>query len=83
MAKPVSVQTVAVHPRPGVTIHLPGGVHGFTSGPVPMRADHAKDLAKHVMTEDEYAAAIAAEKEKAAADLAAAEAEEKSTDAQA
>jgi hypothetical protein len=66
-------QTVVVHPRPGVTIHLPGGVHGFTSGPVPVRADHAAVLAHVLMTEEEHQAAIAAAKAKAATDLAAAE----------
>jgi hypothetical protein len=63
-----------VHPRSGVTIYLPGGTHGFTKGPVPMREDHAAALAKSVMTEEEKKAADAAAKAKAEAELAAAEA---------
>lgn len=42
------VETVLVHPMPGVTIYLPGGTHGFRAGPVPMRSDHAEALAAHV-----------------------------------
>lgn len=60
--------TTPVYPKPGVTIYLPGGVHGFASGPVTMRADHAAALAPRLMT---------AEQKKAAEDLAKAEAEEK------
>lgn len=48
---------VIVYPRPGVTIYLPGGTHGFKEGPVPMHADHAAALAPHVMTEAERNAA--------------------------
>lgn len=49
-----------VYPRPGVTIYLSGGTHGFKEGPVPMRVEHADALAPHVMTEAEKAAADAA-----------------------
>lgn len=62
--------TTTVYPKPGVTLYLPGGVHGFAAGPVPMRADHAELLraAGHLTTEAER---------KAAEDLARAEAETK------
>lgn len=46
-----------VYPRPGVTVYLAGGTHGFKSGPVPMRTDHAAALSAHVMTEAEKAEA--------------------------
>ncbi len=49
--------TTIVYPKPGRTIFLPGGVHGFDGGPVPMRADHAEALGHHVVTEAEKKAA--------------------------
>lgn len=49
-----------VYPKPGVTVYLPGGTHGFRSGPVPIRTEHAAELAAHVMTEAEKAAFDAA-----------------------
>lgn len=37
-----------VYPAKGVTLYLPGGVHGFTDPElgVPLRSDHAELLAK-------------------------------------
>lgn len=52
-----------VYPKPGVTIYLPGGTHGFREGPVPMRAEHAQALAGDVMTEAERTAAQAVKAE--------------------
>jgi len=46
-----------VYPKPGVTIHLPGGSIGFAGGSVPMQAEHAAALSAHVMTEAERTAA--------------------------
>lgn len=48
-----------VHPKPGRTIFLPGGTHGFSKGPVSLPAEHAEALrtAGHVATDDEKAAA--------------------------
>lgn len=48
-------QTI-VYPKPGVTLYLPSGTHGFRAGPVPMRVDHAAELAQHLMTEAEKTA---------------------------
>lgn len=48
------MDTVSVHPKPRVTIYLPGGTHGFDAamakklGGVPMRTDHAAALADHL-----------------------------------
>lgn len=71
---------VLVHPKPGVTVYLPGGVHGFDAamsagtGGIPMRADHAEALKDHLLTPAE---------KKARDDLAKAEAEERAAAASA
>lgn len=52
-----ALKTVPVHPKPGVTIFLPGASHGFREGPVPMREDHAALLADHLVVEQEPAPA--------------------------
>lgn len=54
-------KAVLVHPKPGVTIFLPGASHGFRTGPVPMREDHADLLADHLIVEEEPTPAPAAE----------------------
>lgn len=51
------MKTINVHPKPGVTIHLPGSSTGFNAemaahvGGVPMREDHAQALAEHLHLE--------------------------------
>ncbi len=69
------VDTTIVYPKPGVTVYLPGGVHGFTtahSGGIPMPSAHADPLiaAGHLDT-DEMRAAAAKAQEPAPAEHAA------------
>lgn len=54
------METVIVHPKPGVTLFLPGSSRGFVRGPVPMRADQAASLGHHLVTDEEMKAAAAA-----------------------
>lgn len=65
--------TTSVYPKPGVTVYLPGGVHGFSSPhrAVPMAVEHARALGHALETEAQR---------KAARDLAAARAEQQAAD---
>lgn len=77
------IGTTIVYPKQGTTLYLPGGVHGFTDRHVgvPLRSDHAEALRAAGGLETAGDRQKQAAEQKAADDLATAQAEVKTADA--